>query len=104
MSKYVKQFLVGTGIGLITPFAGLFVYWLFVWRNIATFIPGFFVKMYDVKLIASHFGLACVLNLPLFYLFMNKDKYKTAQGIIFGTLIYAFYIFYYKLFVVGTGD
>lgn len=96
--KYLKEFLLGTGIGLIVPMIGLFIYWLFTWR-MYSFIPEFFQYMHEHKKVAAHIALACILNLPLLYVSMNKDKYKLGQGIIFGTLFYAFYIFYYKLFL-----
>lgn len=98
MSRHLKHFLYGTGIGLVSPMVALFIYWLFTWRNLS-FIPGFFIFLYNNHQIGNHLALACVVNLPIFYILMNKDKYKLSQGVIFGTLLYAFYIFYYKLFV-----
>jgi hypothetical protein len=98
MSKHLKEFLIGSGIGLTCPMIALFVYWLFTWTNMS-FIPGFFNFLYDHHQIGSHLSLACVVNLPIFYILLNKDRLKFAQGVIFGTLVYAFYIFYYKLFV-----
>ena len=98
--KYLKEFLLGTGIGALTPLFGLFIYWLFTWR-MYSFIPDFFIFLHEHKLIAAHLSLACLLNLPILYVTMNKDKYKLGQGVIFGTLFYAFYIFYYKLMLAG---
>ncbi len=100
MNPNTKQLLIGLAAGLVTPFAGLFVYWLFNWTHMS-FIPGFFNFLHDRRMIAAHLSLACILNLPLFYLLINKDRYKMAQGIILGTLLYAFYIFYYKLVLAG---
>lgn len=100
MSKHLKQFLLGTLIGLVIPFAGLFVYWLFTWTNMA-FIPDFFNFLHNRRMVAAHLSLACILNLPVFYFLINRDRYKLAQGIIFSTLLYAFYIFYYKLMISG---
>lgn len=101
MSKYLKDFILGTLTGLVSPMAGLFIYWLFTWTQY-NFIPDFFVFMHEHRMVAAHLGMACLVNLPIFYLVINKEsKYKFAQGIIFGTLAYAIYIFYYKLFITG---
>ena len=81
--------------------AALFIYWLFTWTQY-NFIPDFFIFLHEHKLIAAHLGLACIVNLPVFYVLINKEnKYKMAQGILFGTILYALYIFYYKLFIVA---
>lgn len=100
MSKHLKHLLLGFIIGVLIPFVSLFIYWLFTWRNL-NFIPDFFIAMHKNKKVAAHLALACIVNLPVFYLFLNKEKFKIAQGIILSTIIYAMYIFYYKLFIVG---
>jgi hypothetical protein len=101
MNKYLKKFLYGSLVGLIAPMIALFIYWIIYWRNY-NFIPSFFIYLYNVKQIGNHLSLACIINLPIFYILINKEKPesdKLAQGIIFGTLTYAVYIFYYKIFV-----
>ncbi|MFN5182550.1 MAG: hypothetical protein ACK5D5_05955 [Bacteroidota bacterium] len=100
MNKHLKDFLIGFFIGTIIPIFSLFVYWLFTWKNVS-FIPDFFLFMHKHKKVSAHLALACIVNLPVFYIFLNKEKYKLAQGIIFSTIIYALYIFYYKLFIAG---
>lgn len=92
--------MLGTLTGLIIPMFALFVYWLFTWTQY-NFIPDFFIFMHEHRSVAAHLGMACVINLPVFYVLLNKNQYKFAQGIIFATLLYAFYIFYYKLFITG---
>ena len=37
-------------------------------------------------------------NLIWFYLFLNKERYKTAMGIIVASILYAPYIVYLKFF------
>ncbi|MFN6037484.1 MAG: hypothetical protein ACK452_03380 [Bacteroidota bacterium] len=100
MDKQRKDFIFGLLTGLIVPFASLFVYWLFTWKNMS-FIPDFFVFMHKHKKVSAHLALACVVNLPIFFYFINRYHYKFAQGIIMSTIMYAMYIFYYKLFIVG---
>jgi hypothetical protein len=100
MSKHIKELIIGSILGLFIPFAALFVYWLFTWTQMG-FIPDFFKFLHERRMVAAHLSLACILNLPVFYFLINREKFKTAQGIILGTLLYAIYIFYYKLVISG---
>jgi hypothetical protein len=43
-------------------------------------------------------SLAIISNLIWFYIFLNREKYAFAMGIILGTLIYFPYIAYVNLF------
>ena len=43
-------------------------------------------------------SLAIILNLLWFYLFLNREKYPFAMGIILGTILYLPYILYVNVF------
>jgi len=49
---------------------------------------------YQIKIIT----LSIIANLGWFYLFLNKDKFNFARGIIIATMLYAPYIIYIKFF------
>ncbi|MCH2224115.1 MAG: hypothetical protein MK066_05045 [Crocinitomicaceae bacterium] len=59
-----------------------------LWRQFEVIRP-FQIKMLTISLIA---------NLVTFYIFLNKERYKLAMGIILGTIAYAPYIIYIKFF------
>jgi hypothetical protein len=59
-----------------------------LWRKFELIRP-FQIKMLTISLIA---------NLVTFYIFLNKEKFKFAMGIILGTIAYAPYIIYIKFF------
>ena len=49
---------------------------------------------YQIKIIT----LSIIANLGWFYLFLNKDRFNFARGIIIATMLYAPYIIYIKFF------
>lgn len=51
-------------------------------------------KPYQIKIIT----IAIIANLGWFYLFLNKEKYSIAMGVILGTIVFAPYIVYIKFF------
>jgi len=94
-----KEHVKGMLLGIITPIAivplVLFVLsisqnYLFsqLWHKFNMNNP------YQIKIIT----LSIIANLGWFYLFLNKNKFTFAKGIIIGTMLYAPYIIYIKFF------
>ena len=91
----------GLILGFITPLCvvPLVVYitalsqnYLFeqLWRKF-TFNDSFQIKMITLSIIA---------NLAWFYLFLNKERFNFAMGVILGSMIYAPYIIYIKFLLL----
>ncbi|OFZ66792.1 MAG: hypothetical protein A3D92_00325 [Bacteroidetes bacterium RIFCSPHIGHO2_02_FULL_44_7] len=55
-----------------------------------------FLHFYQVRI--QVLTMAIIGNLGIFYLFLNKERYNIAMGIILGSLVYAPYIIYIKFF------
>ncbi|MBL1278882.1 MAG: hypothetical protein COA33_001320 [Fluviicola sp.] len=51
-------------------------------------------RPYQIKIIT----IAIIANLGWFYLFLNKEKFDIAKGVILGTVLFAPYIIYIKFF------
>ena len=51
-------------------------------------------KPYQIKIIT----ISIIANLGWFYLFLNKERFNFAMGIILGSLVFAPYIIYVKFF------
>ena len=93
-----RNYWIGFIVGLISPFFILFCYWLYVYSYMS-FIPDFLKYLSVGKILASVISLCVVPNLGIFFVLLNKERYKSAYGIIGATLLYALYIFYLKLFI-----
>ena len=99
LRKLTKDHFIGMLLGLITPLfvaplVLLFLSWVqnyyysILWYKFAHNTP------YRIRIIT----LSIIVNLIWFYLFLNKEKYNKAKGVIIGTLIFAPYIIYIKFF------
>jgi hypothetical protein len=86
---------VGLIIGLLTPALAVpLVIWL-----ISLAENFYFIQLWDrfwgSSTIQSKFvSLACLPNLAWFYLFLNKERYDLARGVIIGCACYIPYVMY----------
>lgn len=95
MLDKLDKMWIGTLLGLISPVIVLIIFYLLNYLHISFY--GFLSKYMDHKALVPLFSLCVIINLGLFFLFIQKEKYYAARGIIFSTLIYAIIIFAYKL-------
>ncbi|MDX2361105.1 MAG: hypothetical protein QNK23_09880 [Crocinitomicaceae bacterium] len=99
LRNFTKEHVKGMLLGIITPliFVPIVVfilslvedeYFKWLWAKFLT------IDAYQVKVIT----LAIIANLGWFYLFLNKERYNIAMGVILGSVAYAPYIIYVKFF------
>jgi hypothetical protein len=89
---------LGFGIGFILPALVLFIYYLVTQTgNHAGFFEFVSVSR-TMNLLGPGLSLCVIFNLAAFFLFLQKEMYKAARGVLFATIVYAIYIFYLKLF------
>ena len=97
-----NNFWLGLGAGLLLPFLTLVIYRQWSWKSF-----GFkhFVKyMIDHGVLTGILSLCLLPTLGLFFLFINKEKYKTCRGILLATFAYGFLILYVKIWVEHSWD
>jgi len=97
--KWTKEHTKGLILGLITPFIVVPLVLLIISATQNYLFSQLWHKFninnpYQIKIIT----LSIIANLGWFYLFLNKNKFKFAKGIILGTMLYAPYIIYIKFF------
>jgi hypothetical protein len=98
MQKRFDHIVLGIVLGIIAPICGMFAYYLFTYRSQASF--GTFIEYFkSVHLFVASISLSCyITNLPIFFLFLWKENYKTARGILFATVAYTVWVMYQKMF------
>ena len=90
MDRFLK-FLLGTLCALAISFVcGCVLFYLFTKMN--PLDGGLIFKMTDVS--TKAFSLGSIPNIGLFYLFLNRENYFSARGVIFSFIIIAFYIIF----------
>jgi len=97
--KIKKTHIIGWGIGLFSPIVFLPIVLLilsfikhvsygYMWEQFTSF-PEFTSK---------YFSLALISNLVWFYVFLNKENFEIARGIIFAMICFIPYMLYVNFF------
>ncbi|TND08067.1 MAG: hypothetical protein FD123_2621 [Bacteroidetes bacterium] len=100
MQKRFDHIALGFVLGLIMPFIGMYGYYFFTYRTQIDFLYFIDFASTTTRAIVPLLSLGCILNLGLFFLFMWRDRYKSARGVIIATFLYAGWVAYMKLFAV----
>ena len=88
--------IVGLILGLLLPVISLFIYYFFTYESQLSFSE--FINYFTtVHLFVAYVSLSCYMNnLPLFFLFIWKQKNEIARGVLFATMLYTAWVIYQK--------
>jgi hypothetical protein len=89
--------IIGILIGLLSPSIGILLFYYFNFQT--TELRDFLDLSVKEKILSPLLSLCCVINLGVFYLFIQFDKYLSARGIILSTFLYGFVIVLLKFFL-----
>lgn len=92
--RLANNFPGGLLLGLLLPVVALLIYFVAVRTDEGFF--AFIAENQRVRLLSPLLSLAALLNLAAFYFFLQKKWYKTVQGVISATLLYAMLILVLK--------
>ena len=95
-SKYNRLWL-GLVLGLIIPITSLFVFSFFK-SDVDGFIS-FLELVISISALSNILSLCAIPNLTIFYLFLNKELYYSARGVIFATVIWGGLVVYTRYFI-----
>jgi len=94
----LDNFILGIVVGFILPILSTLGYWLWSFKYMR-FYPQFLRFLMDGRVLSAVLSLCLIPNLGLFFLFINKEYYKSCRGMILSTLLYGFLIVYLKVWV-----
>jgi hypothetical protein len=99
LRKWSMDHTKGLLLGIITPLVILPLVLLVIGWTQDYYFEQLWSKFtynnpYRIKMIT----ISIIANLGWFYLFLNKERFNFAMGIILGSLVYAPYIIYIKFF------
>ena len=86
MMKIKDSMLLGLLLGLVIPVLGVMIFYYS--KFAAVDLWQFLQVATKHKVLSPMLSLCAILNLGVFYLFLNKNLYLTARGIILATIIY----------------
>jgi hypothetical protein len=90
----------GATLGLLAPFATLVLYYLIKYHYMT--IRGFIDYMVLGDTYTAVVTLCVLVNLGVFYLFLWKNKYLGARGVLLATFIWGAVIMYLKFFTTHS--
>jgi len=88
---------LGAFLGIIFPVVGFLLYYVFIFYDHLT-IDQYWDFLFASGNIAAALSLAVIMNLPVFFFNLWRNKYETVKGIIGATLFYALLIIIFKFF------
>ncbi|HTL81764.1 MAG TPA: hypothetical protein VL651_08670 [Bacteroidia bacterium] len=95
--KKFDNVILGFVIGMLAPILGLFGWYMFTYRYQTSF-KGLLEYFSAIHIITASISLACYgANLPVFFLFIWREKYKSCRGVLFATIIYTLWVVYQKI-------
>ena len=81
-----NSFINGFFLGLVCPLIAIILY-VGYYKQLD--ITETIVKLYKIERLSHVLSLSTLVNLPLFFLFLNTKKYKNSRGLIFSMFIFA---------------
>ena len=97
--KLKKNHFVGFGIGILSPMLFIPIV-LFILASVTSVSYGNIWEQFITypEYTSKYTSLALISNLLWFYLFLNREYYDVARGIIFAMLCFIPYMIYVNLF------
>lgn len=93
-----NHLIIGFIIGLLAPTIGITIFYFTKFESIG--ISEFLKISVEEKMLSPLLSLSAVINLGVFYLFIQFDKLKTGRGIILATFIYGLAIVLLKFGII----
>lgn len=95
MKKKVDKIWVGLVVGILLPIIVLCIFYLSTYAHLTA--PDFLKKMVFQSILLKLLSLCAIVNLGAFFLFFQTKNDKAARGVIFATLLFAFYVMINKI-------
>ena len=90
--------ILGLVCGLLAPFLAIIIYWIMQFHEMK--LSEFLSHIIVYKLISPALSLSLLINLGIFFLFLNKELYHSSRGVLLATFIYAGIILLAKFGVI----
>ena len=95
MKEIVNTRILGFIIGIVTPLVILYGVNIYNFPNLT--FSTFLNTGFQTALLSPYLKIGALFNLAPFFLFINMDKLKTSQGIVFATIYIGCFIVYFTL-------
>jgi hypothetical protein len=87
---------LGFGIGLMLPLIAFILYYLSKYSSVK--FASFLYTLHNYKLLFKIISLCVLVDLPIFYAFLQFKRYHSARGLVMACFIFAFAVLGYRIF------
>lgn len=84
-----KAIIIGFVIGLITTFIGITIYTIIIGLNLDLSFQDITNKIFSTRVLGKRASIGVLLNLPVFYYFLNQKKEDHAKGVLIAIVLVA---------------
>ncbi|AEH00415.1 hypothetical protein [Lacinutrix sp. 5H-3-7-4] len=84
-----KAIIIGFILGLLTTFIGISIYTLIIGLQLDLSSQVIINKILSTSVLGKRASIGVLLNLPLFYYFLNKKMEDYAKGVLLAIIIIA---------------
>jgi hypothetical protein len=88
MKRKTDNIWLGLTAGIVLPFLVMFIFYLSSYAYLT--VPTFLRNMVFSAIFFKVLSLCAIINLGTFFLFYQTKNDRSARGVIFATLIFAF--------------
>lgn len=92
-----KAALIGFIIGVITTFIGVSIYTIYIGIKLDLPSQDILNKILSTSVLGKRASIGVLLNLPVFYYFLNKKKEDYAKGVLIAIVLVALIFMINKL-------
>ncbi|OIQ18207.1 hypothetical protein [Lacinutrix sp. MedPE-SW] len=84
-----KALIIGFILGLLTTFIGISIYTLIIGLQLDLSSQVIINKILSTSVLGKRASIGVLLNLPLFYYFLNKKMEDYAKGVLLSIIVIA---------------
>ncbi|WP_299250902.1 hypothetical protein [uncultured Lacinutrix sp.] len=92
-----KAIIFGFLIGIVTTFIGISIYTFFIGLKLDLSFQEIINRILSTSVLGKRASIGVLLNLPVFYYFLNKKKEDFAKGILIAIVLVALIFILNKL-------
>ena len=92
-----KQIIIGFIIGIIAVFVGIFLFDLGIGIYKGSSLSRIIERSLSTTVLDKRASIGALINLPVFYFFLNKKKDNHAKGVLLATILIAILFLIHKL-------
>lgn len=94
-SNRLDKIWLGAGLGFIIPLLAFTLYYLMKFSDIE--FQQYLMALHEYRLLFKVMSLCVLVDLPLFYIFLQFKWLRAARGVVMSCFFFAFVVLIYRI-------